>query len=272
MSGPGPRRRACPPGRGGSSRAAAYCQRLQRWLTDDEPVSSLGLQSGDRLVISPEGPLPTRESKTSADEVPFRLAVVGGPDVGLRVGLAAGEHLLGRTPGCTVQIDDPSLSGEHIRMRVSSDGVRIADAGSSNGTFLEGEAVEEERPVEPGQLVRAGRSSGHVRAPRAARANAALAGRFHPLQPAPARATSRRTEDDRGSGASRRGTPATTANGGRNRAALRGHRALVVHAEPHQPRLRGSGAGDGSLDLPRGPAQRKEELWQANRRVPPEAG
>ena len=141
-----------------SGRAAAYCQRLQRWLEGDETVSSLGLQTGDRLVVSQEGPLPTRESTTSAEDVPFRLALVGGPMSGLRVGLATGEHLLGRTPGCTVQIDDPSLSGEHIRIRVSSDGVRIADAGSSNGTFLEGEAVVEERAVEPGQLVRAGRS------------------------------------------------------------------------------------------------------------------
>jgi DNA segregation ATPase FtsK/SpoIIIE, S-DNA-T family len=143
-------------GTGGNGRAAAYCVRSQSWIDGDEPVSSLDVRNGDRLVISPEGPMPTRESTASFESVPFRIAVVGGPEAGSRVSLAVGEHLLGRGSTCTVRIADPSLSSEHIRLRVTADGVSVSDAGSSGGTFVETEAVAEDRPVEPGQLIRAG--------------------------------------------------------------------------------------------------------------------
>jgi S-DNA-T family DNA segregation ATPase FtsK/SpoIIIE len=145
-------------GMDGEGRAAAYCVRSQAWIGGEEPVSSLDLRNGDRLLISPDGPVPTRETTASVDEVPFRVAVVGGPEAGLRVSLAVGEHLLGRGASCTVQLGDPSLSSEHVRLRVSADGVHVSDAGSSNGTFVEGEAVSQERLVEPGQVVAAGRS------------------------------------------------------------------------------------------------------------------
>jgi len=48
-----------------------------------------------------------------------------------------GDNLvIGRAPGCHVRVDDPFTSAQHARLEAEADGVRLADLGSSNGTFL----------------------------------------------------------------------------------------------------------------------------------------
>ena len=61
--------------------------------------------------------------------------------------LAPGEHVVGRTPECSVQIVAPSVSRRHARIVVTSDGATIEDFGSLNGTF-----VGERRITEPTKL------------------------------------------------------------------------------------------------------------------------
>ncbi len=139
-------------------RPAAYSPRSRAWIKGDEPLSSLDLRVGDRLILSPEGPLETRERQASHDEVPFRLAVVGGRLAGLRIGLANGEHILGRGDGATVVLDDPSLAEQQVRIRVSPDGVHLAGSAPAPETLVEDEPLGRERSVEPGQLVRAGQT------------------------------------------------------------------------------------------------------------------
>lgn len=50
--------------------------------------------------------------------------------------LPAGAHLIGRASGCTVIIDEPSVSREHARLSVSRDAIQLTDLGSKNGTFV----------------------------------------------------------------------------------------------------------------------------------------
>jgi DNA-binding winged helix-turn-helix (wHTH) protein len=52
------------------------------------------------------------------------------------VRLAAGAHLIGRGPGCSVVIEAPSVSREHARLLVSGHELRLEDLGSKNGTFF----------------------------------------------------------------------------------------------------------------------------------------
>jgi putative peptide zinc metalloprotease protein len=50
-----------------------------------------------------------------------------------------GDMTLGRSPGSSVQLDDPSVSRLHARISDGNgDGARIEDIGSSHGTFVDG--------------------------------------------------------------------------------------------------------------------------------------
>jgi hypothetical protein len=54
-----------------------------------------------------------------------------------------GDMTIGRAPGSTVVLHDPSVSREHARISPggNGDGVRIEDAGSSAGTIVDGVAI-----------------------------------------------------------------------------------------------------------------------------------
>lgn len=122
-----------------------------RPLPLDVPVSELGLRWGDAFHVSANGRRPA---------VPLALlAVEGGPDAGRAIPLPAGVHTIGRDGG--IELDDPSLSARHLVVTVAADGaVTVADAGSRNGSTLDGVplAPGEPAPLEAGQLVRVGRS------------------------------------------------------------------------------------------------------------------
>ena len=117
----------------------------------DVPVSELGLRWGDELLLG-RGPAPGAAARVE-------LVIDGGPEAGSRVPLTPGTYTVGRQ--ADVSIDDPSLSGNHIVLTVGADGdVTVTDAGSRNGSVLDGMPLQpgEAVPLEPGQLVRAGRS------------------------------------------------------------------------------------------------------------------
>lgn len=61
--------------------------------------------------------------------------------------LAAGEHLVGRAPDCTVCIDDPSISRRHAVLIVRSNSVSVRDLDSRNHTFVGREAIARETEV-----------------------------------------------------------------------------------------------------------------------------
>jgi DNA segregation ATPase FtsK/SpoIIIE, S-DNA-T family len=121
-------------------------------LPDGAPLSELGLRQGDELHFGP------RETARTA-AAPVDLVVVGGPSAGRRTPLPYGAHGVGRD--ASVELDDPSLSARHLVVVVQGGGqVTVADAGSRNGTAVEGVALEigEERPLADGELVQAGRT------------------------------------------------------------------------------------------------------------------
>jgi S-DNA-T family DNA segregation ATPase FtsK/SpoIIIE len=117
----------------------------------DAPLSELALRWGDELRF---GGAPTQSPPAAAE-----LVVHGGPQAGRRIPLAAGVHRIGRDAAVT--LDDPTLSGNHLVLTVEPDGTAtVADAGSRNGTLLEGAGLEPgaETPLPAGALVRAGRT------------------------------------------------------------------------------------------------------------------
>jgi len=133
--------------------------RTGRRLPRDVELAEIGLRHGDRLVLT--GSHDRARSRRRIAAADLELAVVGGPAAGHRFPLTPGDHVLGRDDGCAIRLDDPALSGRHLRLRVGDDsGVTVEDLGSRNGTRLEGAtlAAEEPQPVPLGAVVSAGRS------------------------------------------------------------------------------------------------------------------
>jgi hypothetical protein len=68
-----------------------------------------------------------------------------------------GELVIGRAPGNTLQLADPSVSRRHARIVLGNGaGALIEDAGSSHGTFLDGRRVTGPMPLHDGARIRVG--------------------------------------------------------------------------------------------------------------------
>ena len=69
------------------------------------------------------------------------LRFLNGPLAGQTVPLTKSSTVLGRSPNCDIKIPSSSVSKEHTRIEVFEDKVIVSDAGSRNGTFLNGVQV-----------------------------------------------------------------------------------------------------------------------------------
>lgn len=103
------------------------------------------------------GSVSTRESATA------HLAVTAGPLRGTTIPLGSAPILIGRSPTCTLVIDDDYCSAKHCRIFPEGDEWRIEDLGSTNGTFLDNQRVDDPMPFKRGDTVRLGATSLELR-------------------------------------------------------------------------------------------------------------
>jgi predicted component of type VI protein secretion system len=75
----------------------------------------------------------------------------GASEIRLRPGL----NRLGRSEENDCQFSEPSMSRFHCEITVADDGIWIRDLGSSNGTFVDGERIQE-ASIRPGQALQLG--------------------------------------------------------------------------------------------------------------------
>jgi S-DNA-T family DNA segregation ATPase FtsK/SpoIIIE len=123
-----------------------------RSLGDGEQLGDVDLEHGDRIGC---GRLVAEHSPAGAGRY---VVAVAGPDSGLRVKLHDGDRLtFGRT-GADVTLHDPFMSSRHFAIATSPGGVTLTDAGSTNGTMVEGTTVDGEVVLAPGDYVHAGSS------------------------------------------------------------------------------------------------------------------
>ena len=80
------------------------------------------------------GPSPARSA--------LMLVVHSGPDAGLIFPLMRGSYSIGRS-GCDISLRDPALSRRHAVLAVGEDRVLLRDAGSANGTWVDGNRITE---------------------------------------------------------------------------------------------------------------------------------
>ena len=122
--------------------------------------------------------LTVRTGSASADGVGAQVVaalqahVVAGPDAGTVVPLPPGSTRVGRAVEATVRIADPDVSRVHAELSVATDGVWVADLGSTNGSTVDGAPVDGSRRLPVGAALRLGASTLIVRGPD--RAGAAM--------------------------------------------------------------------------------------------------
>ena len=84
-----------------------------------------------------------------------RLVVNPGSSDSWQIDLKPGSNSLGRSEENDISLNHDSISTAHCEIIVSGDAALLKDLGSTNGTYVEGELVEQ-APLRDGQLFQAG--------------------------------------------------------------------------------------------------------------------
>lgn len=69
------------------------------------------------------------------------IRFLSGPSAGQIVPLTKSSVIIGRAPHCDVKVPSSSVSKEHAKLEIFDDKLILSDAGSRNGTFLNGTQV-----------------------------------------------------------------------------------------------------------------------------------
>jgi len=101
-------------------------------------------------VLGPDTDGPAETDHTAQHDVvdhmtgpdPFILVVIRGNNAGSRFAIGAGVTHIGRHPDSDVFLDDVTVSRRHAEVRRTLDGYELADVGSLNGTYLDGERID----------------------------------------------------------------------------------------------------------------------------------
>ncbi len=135
------------------------------------PGESLGLTREVMLRVPRQAGAPDRESDTAQvllallrqvdASVPSRaasLTILTGLEMGRRFPLAETETEIGRGRQAHVRIRDRAVSRRHAQVRRTGDHYRVENLGSPNGLFLNGERLQQPRPLREGDLLELGHS------------------------------------------------------------------------------------------------------------------
>jgi pSer/pThr/pTyr-binding forkhead associated (FHA) protein len=83
------------------------------------------------------------------------LEIVEGDDAGRQTPLE-GSIEIGREGSTGLALDDEQASRRHARVTAQGDTAMVEDLGSTNGTYLNGQPIEGERTLRPGDRLRVG--------------------------------------------------------------------------------------------------------------------
>lgn len=86
------------------------------------------------------------------------LLLLTGPQAGRRHEVQ-GEIFIGRSPSCTISLEDAKVSRKHVRLLIEDGQARVTDLGSRNGTLVNGEKLEVEIVLLPGDRLQVGDST-----------------------------------------------------------------------------------------------------------------
>jgi FHA domain len=140
------------------------------------PPADAGRGEGEPTTLmpawspGPAAPPPVAETMAIPTRPPAPPAPVGGPQAQLSIesGPDAGhthraaDHAvrMGRSPDNDVILRDPATSGHHARLERRGETFWVVDLGSTNGTFVNGESIQEKQ-LNNGDRVTIGQNSIH---------------------------------------------------------------------------------------------------------------
>ncbi len=107
---------------------------------------------------APAVPEPRSQPFPRREVAPRRLVVTAGPLRGTTLPLGSSAILIGRAPSCTLVLDDDYSSSRHARVFPQDGEWYVEDLGSTNGTFLGRDKVEQPTPVRAGAQIKVGQS------------------------------------------------------------------------------------------------------------------
>lgn len=116
------------------------------------------MQQGDPRPPRPETAREIRDRRIDqAQAGPLGLTLPNGQVVALR----PGAFSLGRNRDCDIVLDDIQVSRNHATIRITVEGIHLADVGSTNGTFVNGERIPPHmsRRLEAGDTIRLGQTA-----------------------------------------------------------------------------------------------------------------
>jgi hypothetical protein len=120
-------------------------------------VTRRGPTSTGQIPTAP--PRGRRETPApAANPLPRTLVVTEGSLKGTTITLGQAPILIGRAPECTLVLEDDFASGRHARLSLQHGTWMVEDLGSTNGTFLGRNRVQDPVPIAPGAPVRIGRT------------------------------------------------------------------------------------------------------------------
>jgi pSer/pThr/pTyr-binding forkhead associated (FHA) protein len=87
---------------------------------------------------------------------PLRVRVTSGADEGWLFALSPGELIIGREEGSAIRLQDGNVSHQHALLRVHGEDVTIEDLRSTNGTKVNGVAIDSPADLAPGDVIDVG--------------------------------------------------------------------------------------------------------------------
>ena len=155
----------------------------ESWWVDGEQHSAAA-RIGEVTLL--EGSQITRSRPASAEPLRgWSVLLSGGLHAGAALPLPRSRPLVvGRSPQADVFVDSPSLSWTHVTLECEGDGVRVKDAGSTNGTYVDNSRVPAEGVLVTEECVLVAGGSAITIAPGSRESLAPAPGTLHNLTPA----------------------------------------------------------------------------------------
>lgn len=128
---------------------------LRRDVAPGSPRSLRLRRSGEKTMSKPAARSRRRQAS--------RLVITEGPLAGSTVPLSPTSITIGRSPSCTLVLEDSYASSRHARIFPKDGTWWLEDLGSTNGTTLAGQSVTGTAELSVGVPVRIGQTTLELR-------------------------------------------------------------------------------------------------------------